>query len=144
MTRPEDIANRAYYAANMPTRRFRVEMDVDVEWREDEPDYAEGVIRTDLPVQAETIRMRNITVEAVHVAPKHELPETIQRHIEEGERDAKRDGLVSLQAGWLDGYGEALRRVDALAASTPAAVSDEVKAALWSTEDARNLRRSAP
>lgn len=44
---PYVVANRDYYN-NMPTRRYRVVVDVDVEYREDEPRYAEGVIATDL------------------------------------------------------------------------------------------------
>lgn len=45
---PVVAANRDYYA-NMPVRSYRVVLDVDVEWRSDEPDYSVGVIETDLP-----------------------------------------------------------------------------------------------
>lgn len=40
-------ANSRYYNHEMKTRRVRVVFDVDVEWREDDPDYSLQVARTD-------------------------------------------------------------------------------------------------
>lgn len=45
--RSEDAANRAYYTTEMLTRRAIVVLEVDVEWRPDDPDYAMNVIETD-------------------------------------------------------------------------------------------------
>jgi hypothetical protein len=58
-------ANRAYYA-NMPTRRYRVTLHVDVEWREDHPDCAPNILRSaDLPLAVESnIRFRNAEIAA--------------------------------------------------------------------------------
>lgn len=43
--RPEDAANYDYYKYEMRTRRFRVAYDVDIEWREDDPEFAERTLR---------------------------------------------------------------------------------------------------
>jgi hypothetical protein len=59
--RPEDIANREYYA-NMPTRRARVVVEVDVEWREDDPEYSFGVLNLG---ELDSIRVRNLEVKDV-------------------------------------------------------------------------------
>jgi hypothetical protein len=59
--RPEDIANREYYA-NMPTRRARVVVEVDVEWREDEPEYSFDVLNLG---EMDSIRVRNLEVKDV-------------------------------------------------------------------------------
>lgn len=58
--RPEDIANREYYE-NMPTRRARVVVEVDVEWREDDPDYSFSVLALG---ELDSIRVRNMEVKA--------------------------------------------------------------------------------
>lgn len=45
--RPEDVANRNYYNNEMLVRPVRVTVEMDVEWRDGDPDYCLEVAKLD-------------------------------------------------------------------------------------------------
>lgn len=72
-----DQANRDYYAT-MPTRRvtIRVEVEADVEWREDDPDYCEQVARLET-AWGDGARCNNRTARVLSVVVEHPVDEYV-------------------------------------------------------------------
>lgn len=60
-------ANRRYYNNEMLVRRVRIVSEIDIEWREDEPDYCLDVARCDahLPTSARMVRPAQVNVEII-------------------------------------------------------------------------------
>lgn len=58
--RPDHLPNHVYYTHEMVTKRVRLVVDADVEWREDDPTYSLSAAELDIQT-GESVRVRNVT-----------------------------------------------------------------------------------